>query len=176
MGMTVDNVVVPGALLLVGAAGTFVVTSFFRRQDSSAAIRLEREKEHAKMKEQIDELDTQLRVLKESVTPISMAFQQILIKELTHFHELRTDELLAKIGPPYMLNDDEEKELLAALEKRIAEAGNLMTDSEIDAARMLPMIIKRVKAELAMGIPPAPSDLKLVKVPVEVVVGVTKAT
>src|ERR1700690_401895 len=168
LGITVDNVLVPGVLLLVGATGTAVVTSFFRGQDRRASVKAAFDKEHSDMKRQIDSLVEQLKALKDSVQPISMAFQQFLIKELTHFHEKRTDELLEKMGPPYILTDAEEKEVVAALDKRIKEAAELMTESELDAARMLPMMIRRVKAELAMGIPAAPPpDLKLVVVPSE---------
>lgn len=164
-GLSVSNTVLPVALLALGAAFTLLVNIVLRRKD---ATRLELANVIAERKdyqERVRELETQLRLLKDSVQPISMAFQQILIKELTHFHEKRTDELLEKIGPPYMLSDAEEKELVDALEKRVADAGNLMTESEIDAAKMLPMLIKRVKAELAMGIPPVETELKVVVVP-----------
>lgn len=175
-GMSVENFVIPALLILLGALTTLSTNLWLhRRQDrkdaekaavaAAAEVEKVRAEARAELQRRMGELESKMMMLKESVQPISMAFQQILIKELTHFHEVRTDELLELIGPPYMLTDDQEKELTAALDKRVIEAGDLLTQAERDAAIMLPMLIRRVKAELAMGIPTA--ELKVVGVPQE---------
>lgn len=137
----------PALLVILGALSTLGATIFMRHRDADNAAIKEVEKQRELLQGRVAELETQQRVMASSMMPISAAFQQILVKDLTHFHELRTDELLVKIGPPYILTDKEERELAAALEKRISEAGAMMPDSELDAARMLPMVIKRVKVQ-----------------------------
>ena len=114
-----------------------------------------------KLLARVDVIEQQLSLVTQSVIPISQAFQQVLIAELTHFHEPRTDLLLAKLGPPFTLSDDEEEELLTALKEREKDMGDQITPSERDAARMLPLVIKRVKMEVA-GLSTPPTMLQLI--------------
>src|SRR6266478_4615942 len=95
-------------------------------------------------------IETSLAVIDQKVMPISTALQTILVKELTHFHTLRMDSLLARIGPPSELTDAEEAELTQALLERTQDMGHLISDSERDAAFILPAIMRRAKVECAL--------------------------
>lgn len=96
----------------------------------------------------IIELEKQLALIAASVVPISTAFQAILIKELTHMHTPVLDALLAKVGPPSSLTEDETEEMAQLLKERALDMGDQISSSERDAAIMLPMVIKRAKIEL----------------------------
>lgn len=95
----------------------------------------------------VSELELQLSAVKQSVLPISAAFQAILIKELTHYHTPRMDELMRQLGPPVTLTDAEQTELTALLQQRTIDMNGRISDSERDAAVMLPLVMKRVLAE-----------------------------
>ena len=88
--------------------------------------------------------DTQLSLMGQVVLPISTVFRNVLVKELTHFHTPATDALLAKID---VLTPDEEAELLRLLAQREQDMGHRISASEREAAHMLPLIMKRAKAE-----------------------------
>lgn len=109
------------------------------------------------------ELERQIAVLGQQVLPISTAFQAILIKQLTHYHTPELDELLRKVGPPFTLNAAEERQLAKLLEERTRDVDGLIDSSERDAAKMLPMIMARVRAEHGAVL----SDMELLLVAVQ---------
>jgi hypothetical protein len=92
-------------------------------------------------------LETSLAVIDQKVIPISTALQAILVKELTHYHTPVLDELLTRIGPPSRLTPDEEEELVGRLFARTQDMDGLISDSERDAAFILPAIMRRAKVE-----------------------------
>lgn len=143
MNFNLEAFVVPVVMLILGAVSTLL---FARRGDRRKGVD-EKSKADADLHKRIVELESQLMVVKEKVVPISAAFQAILIKELTHFHTPVMDALLVKLGPPNTLTDAEEKELAAALRQRSKDLNGAISDSERDAAEMLPMVVKRAKAE-----------------------------
>lgn len=124
-------------------------------------------KDHQLLVARFTDIEAKLAILSQAVVPISTAFQAILIKELTHFHMPRMDELMVKVGPPSILTLEEESELEKLLEERQSDMGPEITDSERDAAQMLPMIIRRAKAEIA-AMEGKPALFKLVMVIPEV--------
>jgi hypothetical protein len=90
------------------------------------------------------ELESRFKVLEGRVTPVSLAFRQELIAELTHNHTPEMDDLLLRIDT---LNEGEDLRLEVLLKERIIEfADPMITASERDAASMLLMVNKRVKA------------------------------
>ena len=127
-------------ILLGGAVLGFFGNWFWRKSDSRTVTGAERDR-------RITELERQLSLVNQAVVPISTAFQAILIKELTHYHTPRMDELMVKLGPPDVLSEAEEAELIDALDERTRDMGDLISDAERDAARMLPMVMKRARAE-----------------------------
>lgn len=90
--------------------------------------------------------------LGESV-PLNVALQSILRQELTHFHTPTIDRLLAKLGPPFLLTASEEHALLAAMKQREQDMGDQMSDSEREAAQLLPLIMRRIKRDQATPTP-----------------------
>jgi hypothetical protein len=103
--------------------------------------------QHDALVARVELLDKSLALLTQSVQPISIAFQDILVKELTHFHTPDMDKLLTKLGPPYLLTRDEELILTSMLANRTRDMSAVITESEREAAIMLPLVIKRVRVE-----------------------------
>lgn len=135
------------SLLLVGAFMSFLTALYWfkRTADIKEAERLAGIT--TGLIQRVVELEKQLSLVGQAVLPISAAFQAILIKELTHFHTPEMDSLMAHVGPPSMLTEQEETQLATLLEQRAVDMGMLITDSERDAARMLPLVMKRARIE-----------------------------
>jgi len=152
------------ALLLLGALLTFLATKYWKHRDAEDLAVRQKAAAHDAVVNRLVEVERQLALVGQAVLPISTAFQAILIKELTHMHTPRMDELLAKIGPPSTLTEKEETELADGLAQRAMDMGDMISASERDAALILPLVIKRAKAEsaaLALG---DPTTLRLVTV------------
>jgi hypothetical protein len=147
-----DEIIVPIGLILVGALVTFLVTYYWRVKTAAEKALAEIISGRQALKDRVTDLEFQLRSLKEAVVPISTLMQAALVKELTHLSTPEMDALLVKIGPPYALTHDEEQRLVVLLEERAGLVGSMLTESERNAAKMLPWIIQRVKAEAAMGV------------------------
>jgi hypothetical protein len=156
-GLTMQNVIVSLGLALFGAFLAFSSTWYWF--EKSAAIRAgeiaaeARQKiiadqviTDAAMKARLAELKLQLNLVRQAVIPISAAFQAVLIKELTHYHTPQTDALLAKLSAK-TLTIAEEKELIRALARRTKDMGPKISDSERDAATILPFVMKRVRTQ-----------------------------
>jgi hypothetical protein len=92
-------------------------------------------------------VESQLALLQQSIQPISVAFQSILIKQLTHYHTPKLDALLKKLGPPFALSNEEEEELITELKLRTQEVAPTVDESERVSAAMLPYVMQRVKLE-----------------------------
>jgi hypothetical protein len=128
-----------GSLVLLGAQ----VTLWQKQRDERA----ERLAASALLSSTLDTVTHQMALVGQQVLPITVAYQQILVKELTHFHTPDCDRLLAKLGPPFTLTASEEIQLLKALKQREDDMGDEISESERDAAHILPIIIKRIKLE-----------------------------
>jgi hypothetical protein len=145
------NPVPPGlidtALVLLSASLGFLAQRYFasRKELRADAADLATEKKATLFR--IAELETKLALVNAAVVPISTAFQAILIKELTHFHTPEMDALLVKVGPPVTLSEVEEARLTHMLQEREKDLGGEITDSERDAAHILPAIMKRARIE-----------------------------
>lgn len=94
----------------------------------------------------IADLETKMAVLTNTVTPLSAAMQAVFIRELTHFHTPELDALLVKVGDGTLPEEDEPR-LFSLLEGRAHDLDGRIPESERDVAVMLPMMMRRVKAE-----------------------------
>lgn len=121
-----------------------------RKQDETRQSLEQAKHERDDILMRLVKIETSLAVIDQKVMPISTALQTILVKELTHFHTPRMDSLLSRIGPPSQLTDEEEAELTLALLERTRDMGDLISDSERDAAFILPAIMRRAKVECAL--------------------------
>lgn len=119
---------------------------------------------HIKLLERVADLEGKLALVNQAVIPISTAFQAILIKELTHYHTPEMDGLMTKIGPPNLLTPAEELRLAILLEERTRDMDVQISDSERDAALILPAVMKRARAEAEVLIGAEALKLKLVTV------------
>jgi hypothetical protein len=152
------------SLLLAGALVTWLVNRYwFWRADVIKKAELI-EIAHDKLINRVLELERQLGLVNQAILPMSSAFQAILVKELTHLHTPEMDALMVKLGPPYLLTEIEEQRLSVLLSERITDLGSEVPDSERDAARMLPLVMKRVRRELEHPAPVA-EVLKVVLIP-----------
>lgn len=116
--------------------------------------------------DRIVELERQLAVMRAEAQPISAAFQAMLIKKLTHLHTPVLDALLVKLGPPLTLTTDEELRLTEALKQRVVDLDAEIDELERDAATMLPLVMKRVRAEQELATDSSTiGDLQIVIVP-----------
>lgn len=137
----------PTIAIVLGAALSFLAAF-------TLAKRKERRETEARdllsaqaLQDRLAVMEKQLALVGQAVVPISTAFQAILIKELTHYHAPVLDELLLKIGPPSTLSPEEFAALQEGLEIRTKDMHELISDSERDAAIMLPLVMKRAQTE-----------------------------
>jgi hypothetical protein len=147
----IGDLVAPVLLLALGSTVSFVVTWFWYTKSARAKLndRLEEQqiKQNAMLTARIVELEKQQVIQGQTILPISTAFQAILVKELTHLHTPEMDALLAKLGPPNVLGPSEESRLLELLQQRVKDLDGEIPESERDAAEILPLLMKRSKAE-----------------------------
>ena len=141
------------AAVFVGSVLTFLSAWhwFHRNAAVREAERLSQERHE--LANRVTDLEAKLASVSQTVVPMSAAFQAILVRELTHFHTPVMDALLVKLGPPMVLTPEEEEQLIEALAQRMQDMGDQISDSERDAAMMLPAVMRRVKAELAAPMP-----------------------
>ena len=142
----------------------FIATQYWSHRTASLMLATKIADENELLIRRVDALDKQLSLLSQAVVPISVAYQNILVRELTHYHTPVLDALLAKLGPPYTLTEEEEAQFFRLLQEREKEYGDLITQSERDAARILPVVMRRVKAELVVEESSVPTLLQLVRV------------
>jgi hypothetical protein len=147
MDPTLKSVLTSLTLLLTGALVTFLINRYwFWRADviRQAVILAEA---HDKLILRVIELERQLGLVNQAILPMSTAFQAILVKELTHAHTPEMDALLVKLGPPYVLTPAEEQRLAILLNERYSQLDPLVSESEREAAMILPLVMKRVRRE-----------------------------
>lgn len=137
-------------IIFISSAITFLCTWFWGVRRKAEEVRA-KEKELQEAKNQsifnrIVELEKQAAVIQNLIGPLSIAFQTVLVKELTHFHTPEMDALLEKLGPPYSLSILEEQQLDLMLKERMTNLTDI-PESEREAALMLPYIMKRVRRE-----------------------------
>jgi len=137
--------IVPLLIFILG----FIASWFWYNRSARAKLKDKKELKDKEVMGRIVELEKQLSTLKATVVPISSIYQAILVKELTHFHTPKMDDLLVKLGPPNILTDDEVDELAIALKERAEDMGSKISASERDAAIILPYVVKRANTEIA---------------------------
>ena len=127
----------------------FVIKNVFHSSLGKTATKVKdvHDKNEETQKE-IAELRLQLALVGASVAPISVAFQAILIKELTHFTLQRWMRCWLRSGPPNVLSDEEFDRLAVMLAERSKDLGEEMSARERDAAFILPAVMRRVSEEL----------------------------
>jgi hypothetical protein len=148
-----DPTVISIAMIVITAALSFAGAVYWARRT-----------ERGKQIDRIVELERKLSDMSQMVQPLSAAFQAVLIKQLTHFHTPVLDKLMQGIGPPLTLTPAEEQQLIEELKKRTQDMDAEISESEREAAIMLPLVIKRVRLEQKLT--PASGKLMVVIAPV----------
>jgi len=139
-------------MLVLGALISFLAAAYWFKRNAAIKETERIAMEHRQLTERVIALEQSLALVGQTILPMSTAFQAILVKELTHLHTPVTDALLAKLGPPFLLTPAEEHELAAALAERVQVVDDQISESERDAALMLPYVMKRVRAEAASAL------------------------
>ncbi len=138
-------------VLLSGAGLTFLATWYWTNQRKALELRVQvqaaQDAKNQQIFDRLVDLEKQSALLQQLVGPLSTAFQAALVKELTHFHTPEMDALMVKLGPPYVLNDDELGRLTVMLRERANSSDLDIPESEREAALMLPYVLKRAKRE-----------------------------
>jgi len=145
--------VTPSILAVLGAILSWLAARYWYMRAADKELRA-----------RVAELERQQGLTNLVAQPMWAAVQERLIKELTHFHTPVMDALLVKLGPPVTLTEAEEGQLEYALRQRAVDLDDQIGLEERDAARMLPMVMRRVKAEA--GAPSRSTTLQVVAVPV----------
>jgi hypothetical protein len=109
-------------------------------------------------------LETERRIveLSQSVTPISAAFQAVLIGQLARCRTPEMDALMRRAGPPNLLTPEEEERLETLLADVARDPDASIRDCEREAAHILPTVIKRARRERD---PEEKRDFRIVSLP-----------
>jgi hypothetical protein len=142
--VSIEAILVQSAPLIissmVGGGLAYFIATRKARKDKDAL-------KESEVTERIRTLEQQVALVNQSIQPISIAFQSLLVKQLTHYHTPDIDELLQKLGPPSTLTDVESIKLAEALEARTRDVDSQIDQSERVAAALLPFVMERVKIE-----------------------------
>lgn len=116
-----------------------------------AALTKQRDDERAASLADRAVLHQEIAVLKAKIEPVNTAFLKSLAIGLTHAVHPITDELIKKaiLGT---LSIVDAKELVAALAERANDSGPFASEVEKDAAVLFPLVLRRVNAEIALGL------------------------
>jgi H+/gluconate symporter-like permease len=146
--MTLDLAELKSVLIAVlTAALLFLGAAYWRKSGQQDKADEAEELRKRSVSDRLQELEANMRMLGIAVQPITAAMAAVLVKSLTHFHTPETDALLAKVGPPNVLTAIEEAHLVELLANRTRDMGSEFSDSERNAAKLLPLIIERTRIE-----------------------------
>jgi len=151
-------------LALVGSGLTFLASWYWFQRNAAVERAKVIQAGHAALLQRVSDVENKIALVNQAVIPISTAFQALLIKELTHYHTPEMDALMREIGPPCTLSAEKERRLGELLAARSLDDDPLISESERDAATILPYVIKRAKAEADVLDNAAALKLKLVTV------------
>jgi hypothetical protein len=129
-------------LALSSATLTFLMAWLWWRKNEAVSRAKEAAAAHKVVLDDISELKTNIRLINLSR---SEAFQAQLIEKLTHHHTPVIDALMAKVGPPNVLTQKEDRALTDELIKRASDPA--IDDEERLAAVLLPGVMVLVKMD-----------------------------
>lgn len=146
---------------------TAAVSTALRLAEEEKAKAKELAEAHEALLARVIEAEKELAVFRATMStallPVSAMFQAALVKHLTHNHTPEMDDLLARIND---LSETETARLHALLKERVVEFDDpAIDDLERDAAVMMPYVMKRVKAEVAMATVPTVTIADAANVP-----------
>jgi len=151
------------ALAVVSSVLAFLSAMYFTHKKNQTNLELAKKEMRDASEARMREMELRIAVMGQQVLPFWTAAQAILTKQLSHYHTPRGDVLLGKLGPPFMLSAEEERELYVLLDERTRDMGTEIDTSEREAAAMLPLIISRVRQELVVR--PRDMEMRLVMIP-----------
>lgn len=132
-------------LLVFGAGMTALSTWFWFVRNTALQKARDIAADHDTVKARLAAAENQLMRIDQVIVPINTMMQALLVKQLTHAHTPEMDQLMAKLGPPSQLTDEENERLLELLEERSKDKEH--PREERKAAEILPVIMERAQAE-----------------------------
>lgn len=132
-----DKMVGPLIALGIGSLGTWF---WFVRGGKQRA--------NDKLLAEVADLKSRMAMVDKIVEPLWTAAQKKLVDELTHFHTPELDALLVKLTNGTLTEEDTARMALL-LEERVTTLNGTIDASERDAARILPAVIRKARAEAA---------------------------
>jgi hypothetical protein len=148
---------------VLAATFAFIAATYWHNKGTKEKIAAGIAKGHEDLLKRMGIAESQLALLNQAVVPLNTAFQDHLVKMLTHHHTPRVDLLLSKLKNPKEMSDKETEELRVALHKRTTDMGDRISPEERIAASILADIVK-LTALQANDIHILPFQLKLVSV------------
>lgn len=130
-----------------GSVLAFVGTWFWWSKNQALERGRVADIEHQRVLDRLAELEVNMKLNAQTITPIVTAFQAILVKQLTHPDKHEMDALLVKVGPPHILTPEESARLATMLQERSVDYGNEITLSDRESAIILPIVMKMAHEE-----------------------------
>ena len=155
-----------GLVILFSAVVGYGFARFGRGRDRNQEAEDAKAEAVVKQNEEIALLRQQLAVLTATATPLTAAYQAMLIAKLTHFHTPAMDSLMLKLGPPSTLTAAEEIGLAQALRERVSDMGPEIDEAERTAARLLPDVALLARLEFERVDNPPETETVVVTRPV----------
>jgi hypothetical protein len=143
----VSPFIVNGVELVLGAGLTFLASAYWRWRRKSDAVAAKNAATIKALQEQLTVQQGQLQMLGVAVQPLTAAMASMLVKSLTHYHTPDTDVLLAKVGPPNTLTQEEEEDLRGLMNERSNDRAARISPLERNAAQLLLLIVERNRLE-----------------------------
>jgi hypothetical protein len=165
MNSTLKTFLLSFGTMLAGAVVGFFGTRYWRKRDRMQKMIDRRAASSALTLDKVLELESQLAQLKLTVTPITDAMQQLLIKKLTHFHTPILDALMQR-ALSGIITPEENAKMERLLVEREKELDTEVNEYERICARILPDVIRLVILSHDEETDPAALQLLVVSVPV----------
>jgi len=133
---------------VLAATFAFIAASYWHNKGTKEKIAHGIATGHALLLDRVSKLENQLSLLNQAVAPLNTAFQDHLVKMLTHHHTPRVDLLLAKLKTPNSMTDKETEELRIALKERTTDMRDQISPEERIAAKILADVVILTKLQI----------------------------
>jgi hypothetical protein len=151
--------------IILTAIFTFIAATYWHNKVTKEKAAQYIANGHTALVDRVNKIDSQLALLNQAVVPLNTAFQDQLVKMLTHHHTPRVDLLLSKLTDPNSMTDNEKEELRIALQERTTDMGGEISPEERIAASILVDVVKLTAIQLKNEmIFVKPMQLKLVTI------------
>jgi hypothetical protein len=128
--------------VILTATFTLIAATYWHNKTTKEKIAQGIANGHTLLMDRVAKVENQLALLSQAVVPLNSAFQDHLVKMLTHHHTPRVDLLLSKLKNVGSMTENETEELRVALQERTIDMGGQITPEERIAANILADVVK----------------------------------